>query len=128
MDSPPLSHFRGAVFAGYGLIADLVQLPPGTPGVRKRLREKAERTYTIPGTRRNRANAPVRPLRAPSRPLPPNIPPRDCKILLSAFPHGSLIPILSHTAKIQRITDSSLRLTKFGPGAYPKRAARRKKG
>ena len=41
----------------YGLIADLVHLPPGTPGVRKRLREKAERTYTIPGTRRTRVAA-----------------------------------------------------------------------
>ena len=36
----------------YGLIADLVHLPPGTAGIRQRLREKAERTYTIPGTRR----------------------------------------------------------------------------
>ena len=36
----------------YALIADLVHLPPGTAGIRQRLREKAERTYTIPGTRR----------------------------------------------------------------------------
>ena len=36
----------------YGLIADLVHLAPGTPGIRQRLREKAEHTYTIPGTRR----------------------------------------------------------------------------
>ena len=37
---------------GYALIADLVHLPPGTAGIRQRLRDKAERTYTIPGTRR----------------------------------------------------------------------------
>ena len=41
----------------YGLIADLVHLPPGTAGIRQRLREKAERTYTIPGTRRTRVAA-----------------------------------------------------------------------
>ena len=41
----------------YGLIADLVHLPPGTAGIRQRLREKAEHTYIIPGTRRTRIAA-----------------------------------------------------------------------
>ena len=41
----------------YGLIADLVHLPPGTPGIGERLRDKAERTYTIPGTHRTRVAA-----------------------------------------------------------------------
>ena len=41
----------------YGLIADLVHLPPGTAGIRQRLRKKAEHTYIIPGTRRTRIAA-----------------------------------------------------------------------
>jgi len=40
-----------AVFR-YGLIADLVPLPPGSPGLYQRLHEKAAREYTIPGTHR----------------------------------------------------------------------------
>ncbi len=36
----------------YGVIADLVHLPPGTPGLSDRLREKAAREYDIPGSRR----------------------------------------------------------------------------
>jgi transposase InsO family protein len=38
----------------YGLIADLVHLPPGTKGLYRRLEEKATKDYTIPGTRRTR--------------------------------------------------------------------------
>ena len=34
----------------YGLIADLAHLPPGTPGIGERLREKANHAYAIPGT------------------------------------------------------------------------------
>ena len=41
----------------YGLVADLVNLPPGTPGVGARLRAKAERDYDIPGTNRTRVAA-----------------------------------------------------------------------
>ena len=41
----------------YGLIADLAHLPPGTPGIGERLREKAKHSYTIPGTRRTRVAA-----------------------------------------------------------------------
>ena len=38
----------------YGVIADLVHLRRGERGIGARLREKAARTYTIPGTRRER--------------------------------------------------------------------------
>ena len=41
----------------YGLIADLVHLPPGTPGIGAKLRIRAEQTYAIPGTRRTRVAA-----------------------------------------------------------------------
>ena len=46
-----MQHFR------YGLIADLAHLPPGTPGIGERLREKANHAYAIPGTRRTRVAA-----------------------------------------------------------------------
>ena len=38
----------------YGVIADIVHLPPGTPGMGARLREKAAQTYAIPGCHRTR--------------------------------------------------------------------------
>jgi len=41
----------------YGLIADLVHLPPGTKGLYRRLEEKAVREYTIPRTSRTRVAA-----------------------------------------------------------------------
>ena len=41
----------------YGLIADLLELPPGSPGLYQRLHEKAAREYTIPGTHRTRVAA-----------------------------------------------------------------------
>ena len=41
----------------YGVIADLVNLPPGTPGTGARLRAKAEKDYVIPGTVRTRVAA-----------------------------------------------------------------------
>jgi len=41
----------------YGLIADLVQLPPGTKGLYRRLEEKARRDYQIPGTSRTHVAA-----------------------------------------------------------------------
>ena len=53
----------------YGLIADLAHLPPGTPGIGERLREKAKHSYTIPGTRRTRVD------RGRPRRLPPSISP-----------------------------------------------------
>ena len=39
----------------YGLIADLIQLPAGSAGLKQRLHEKAARDYTIPGSSRTRA-------------------------------------------------------------------------
>jgi transposase InsO family protein len=41
----------------YGLIADLVQLPAGSAGLYARIREKAARHHTIPGTTRTRVAA-----------------------------------------------------------------------
>ena len=38
----------------YGLIADVLRLPPGSREIRRTLNEKSQRTYTIPGTRRTR--------------------------------------------------------------------------
>lgn len=38
----------------YGVIADLVHLEPGTPGITRRLDKKAREDYTIPGSRRTR--------------------------------------------------------------------------
>jgi len=35
----------------YGLIADLVHWPLGSPGITARLRDKAGQDYLIPGTR-----------------------------------------------------------------------------
>ena len=41
----------------YGLIADLVHLPPGTKGLYRRLEEKADQDYHIPGTTRTHVAA-----------------------------------------------------------------------
>ena len=41
----------------YGVIADLVQLPAGTPGIGAMLRARAERIYVIPGSTRTRIAA-----------------------------------------------------------------------
>ena len=38
----------------YGLIADVLRLPPGSRDIRRALHQKAQRTCTIPGTRRTR--------------------------------------------------------------------------
>ena len=38
----------------YGLIADVLRLPPGSREIRRTLNDKAQRTYSIPGTRRTR--------------------------------------------------------------------------
>jgi len=44
----PVARFR------YGVIADLVHVPSGSPGVTEKLRAKAARDYAIPGSRRTR--------------------------------------------------------------------------
>ncbi|MCK5805104.1 MAG: DDE-type integrase/transposase/recombinase [Lentisphaeria bacterium] len=41
----------------YGLISDLAQMPQGAVGLYKRLQERAERTYDIPGSRRTHVAA-----------------------------------------------------------------------
>ncbi len=41
----------------YGVIADLVHLPPGTRGLHKRLQAKAQQAWPIPYSRRNRVAA-----------------------------------------------------------------------
>ena len=41
----------------YGVIADLVRLPKGTPGLQDKLQEKAAKDYEIPGTLRTRVAA-----------------------------------------------------------------------
>ena len=48
---------RDVALFRYGVIADLAQLPPGTSGIRERLRAKAKHSYTIPGTLRTRVAA-----------------------------------------------------------------------
>ena len=53
--SHPDEELRKAVaLFRYGLIADVLRLPPGSREIRRTLHEKAQRTYTIPGTRRTR--------------------------------------------------------------------------
>ena len=47
-------HRQAIALFRYGLIAEFVQLPPGSKGLYARLREKASRDYTIPGTTRTR--------------------------------------------------------------------------
>jgi len=58
----PDSDYRQAVaLFRYGLIADLVHLPPGTKGLYRRIEEKAEMAYAIPGsTRRHVAPETIR--------------------------------------------------------------------
>ena len=45
---------RAVALFRYGLIADVLALPPGSRDIRRTLHEKAQRTYVIPGTRRSR--------------------------------------------------------------------------
>lgn len=47
-------HRQALALFRYGLIADLIQLPPGTQGLYARLQEKAAIPYTIPGSTRTR--------------------------------------------------------------------------
>ena len=53
--TPPDEELRKAVaLFRYGLIADVLRVPLGSREIRRALHEKAQRTYTIPGTRRTR--------------------------------------------------------------------------
>jgi putative transposase len=54
MKDTDTDHRHEVALFRYGLIADLVHLPPGTPGLYRRLEEKAAKDYTIPGTCRTR--------------------------------------------------------------------------
>ena len=54
MKDTDTEHRHAVALFRYGLIADLVHLPPGTEGLYRRLEEKAARDYHIPGTRRTR--------------------------------------------------------------------------
>jgi putative transposase len=57
-DLPSDQDLRHAVaLFRYGLIADLVHLPPGTKGLYRRLEQKAAREYVIPATSRTRVAA-----------------------------------------------------------------------
>jgi transposase InsO family protein len=51
------NHRQAVALFRYGLIADLLHLPPGSAGITDRLRAKAEQDYTIPGSRRTRVAA-----------------------------------------------------------------------
>ena len=54
MKDTDTDHRHAVALFRYGLIADLVHLPPGTEGLYQRLEEKAAKDYRIPGTRRTR--------------------------------------------------------------------------
>ena len=57
MKDPNPAHRHELALFRYGLIADLVPLPPGTKGLYQCLEEKAATEYTIPGTTRTRVAA-----------------------------------------------------------------------
>ncbi len=57
MSTPTDDYRQQVALFRYGLIAELVNLPPGSPGLYQRLHEKAAREYTIPGTHRTRVAA-----------------------------------------------------------------------
>ena len=50
-------HRQTVALFRYGLIADLIHLPSGSPGITARLEAKAAQAYTIPGSRRTRVAA-----------------------------------------------------------------------
>ena len=54
MSDTPSDHQQAVALFRYGLIADLVQLPPGTKGLYALIQAKADRDYAIPGTTRTR--------------------------------------------------------------------------
>lgn len=57
MSTPHDDYRHQVALFRYGLIAELISLPPGSPGLYHRLHEKAAREYTIPGSRRTRVAA-----------------------------------------------------------------------
>ena len=57
MNAPDVDHQHAVALFRYGLIADLVQLPPGSKGLYARITEKAAGEYTIPGSARTRVAA-----------------------------------------------------------------------
>jgi putative transposase len=54
MFDPDDDHRQAVALFRYGVIADLVHLPPGSAGITERLRTKASKDYVIPGSRRTR--------------------------------------------------------------------------
>jgi putative transposase len=54
---PATSHDEAVALFRYGLIADLLHLPPGHRRLQAALREKADREYEIPGSARRRVAA-----------------------------------------------------------------------
>ncbi len=54
MNDTPTDHRHAVALFRYGLIADLVHLPPGAKGLYALLEAKAARDYTIPGSARTR--------------------------------------------------------------------------
>ena len=57
MNDTPVDLRHAVALFRYGLIADLVHLPPGTKGLYRRLEEKAAHEYAIPGSSRTRVAA-----------------------------------------------------------------------
>ena len=54
----PDDHLRREIaLFRYRIIADLLLLPPGSPGIGAKLQAKAEQEHTIPGTQRTRVAA-----------------------------------------------------------------------
>ena len=54
MSDPETDRRHAIALFRYGLIAELVHLPPGAKGLYERIREKAAADYTIPGSTRTR--------------------------------------------------------------------------
>jgi transposase InsO family protein len=57
MNDPETDRAQAIALFRYGLIAELVHLPPGSKGLAKHLTERAARDYTIPGSTRTRVAA-----------------------------------------------------------------------
>ena len=54
MSDTPTDRRRDVALFRYGVIAELLLLPPGSPELRQAMRDKAGRSWTIPGSRRTR--------------------------------------------------------------------------
>ncbi len=57
MNDPETDRAQAIALFRYGLIAELVHLPPGSKGLAKQLAERAARDYSIPGSTRTRVAA-----------------------------------------------------------------------